>query len=304
MLSCSSFEFIESEYPSLLKKLPEHCGNAILQYAVGFDQEIVFNLDRCNVRGLDRGLFQFCPFERYSILCLHRRVSQITLLMATKEIVSNFSDWSSLRKWLDNPISKLCPRYDYYEGGPPVIPPVIRMEFNLPSHTPASWIRVDVVSFFRLTDGFSKRTIVRFAVTKQVGDFKHIEEHSMPLQQLRKDCFLLLSTILERHPERAIQDCPALWINAQGRVICASYPTFGMRDCETIDNPHASLSIKERHVLGKDYVYFLETKPGPQGGTTKLTYWYYNHEPNVDGSLLSMWRSICDLDWYPESPYY
>jgi hypothetical protein len=279
-------------YASHLHRMPEFYHRRILMDALQVDHEVIFNLDRRTTQGLDFGLLHSCPDTRLHMRQFHGSRNQVALHMATTEHQGSFSDWASLRIWLNESISKMYPRHDIAvttESKATIV-----LSFNPPSSKPQMEVRVDIVNFIRLTYELHPQTVVRMAVIHEVNGSRHTEEPSVSLEELRKDCFLLISVLLEQQPHRAGQNSPEIWINGEGHVIEAIYPRSDTVDQVTIPNPHTSLGSEENTTIGLQYASTLDVRHRPKGRLREIDigsrYRRHNNALNENSSLRSTWE--------------
>jgi hypothetical protein len=152
-----------------------------------------------------------------------------------------------------------------------------------------------------LTYELHPQTVVRLVVAYEVNASRHVEERSVSLEELRRDCFLLISAILERQPHRAGQDCPEIWINGEGHVIEAIYPRSDTVDQDIIANSYTSLGSEEKTTVGLQYASSLDVRHRSKGRLRAISfgrrYQRHNNALNENSSLRSMWESLCDFDW-------
>jgi hypothetical protein len=72
-------------------------------------QPVIFDLDRQTVEGFPRNLTQTSRDIRNSTQRRFHVFNEVTTYMATHKTQPDFTNWHSLRHWLENPASKIFP---------------------------------------------------------------------------------------------------------------------------------------------------------------------------------------------------
>jgi hypothetical protein len=217
------FRFFERQphVASRLLSLPHSALRKICDYSIYSPTGIQFDLDLKVVKGLDKG---FLWLNRSMRQTAQQRVSssiKITAQMTTTELRTTFSGYQVLRQWLceDKWGSLLATKAGSALGGP-MLPSAIALRFNLSTTTPIRDLRVGMKDFIRLTYGLYEKTLIRFSLSYPSTGGHGLIEHTIPLREMRRSCFILCSEVLST--------CrPEVFVNGYGIAIQAICPTNG-----------------------------------------------------------------------------
>jgi hypothetical protein len=309
-------------FDSKLHMLPHSIKDWVESYAIESGEDILFDLDRQTSHGLDFGILHLNRRFRRSMQNGAANGSEITVSFATSEVRTDFSNYASLRRWLEHPVSQVYPTIFSYEASLK-IPPTIALDFDTADGIGLADLRINIVSFIRLTYTLlaQSKIVVRMKTNAGVTT----DEYATSLETLRKRCFVFGSEMMKNFPAQAYRPCPALWIDGYGTVLGAGeYPNDSSQHTGLTLNPHAQLSDKEVSNIGHDYAISMGKRPAsmessakyrwPRYGdnnatpiipyATRIQYlrrgrWVHQTLRSCD-SMISMWMSLKDLDWTEE----
>jgi hypothetical protein len=305
------------EYSSKLHMLPLRIQVRIRTCASRSEDNILFDLDRQTVHGLEFGPLHLNREFRRSMHQQAANGSQMTVAFATNEVRTDFSDYANLRRWLEHPISKVYPTSDRLKISS--LPPRIALNFNIEHSTALADIQVDVTNFIRLTYDLLPQSMVLICIKTNHGEIR--DEHAVSLEDIRKRCFLYISEIMENFPLQSCQKCPELWINGYGTVLGAFDQFIDLSQQGGYrSNSYAKLDDTDLLEIGREYATNLERRPAPMLPAISYTSTSENKSPNAVrlqrwafpcgrkpnqalrecDDLRSMWISLKGLDWFEQ----
>lgn len=224
------FRFFERQphVASRLLNLPHSALRKICDYSIYSPTGIHFDLDLKVVKGLDKG---FLWLNRSMRQTVQQRVSssiKVTAQMTTAELCTTFSGYQALRQWLcdDKWDSLLATKAGSVLGGP-MLPSAIVLRFNLSTTTPLRDLRVGMKDFICLTYNLYEKTLIRFSLTYPSAGGHDLIEHTIPLREMRRSCFILCSEVLSTWSQRRNTCCTEVFVNGYGIAIQAICPTNG-----------------------------------------------------------------------------
>jgi hypothetical protein len=282
----------------------------------------LFDLDRQTAHSLDFGILHLNWEFRRSMQYGAANESEITVSFAASEVRTDFSNYASLRRWLEHPVCQVCPTIFSYEASSK-IPPTIALEFDTADGIGLEDLRINIMSFIRLTYTLLAQSIVVVRIKTHAGDTT--DEYATSLETLRKRCFVFGSEMMKDFPAQSCRPCPALWIDGYGTVLGASeYSNNSSQHIGLTLNPHARLSDTEVSNIGRDFATSMEKRPAPTNSSMKYCWSRYEHRSapfripyatmiqdtrrgrranyalRKCDDLRSMWMSLKDLDWTEE----
>jgi hypothetical protein len=309
-------------YDSKLHMFPQSIEDQIRSYAIESGDNILFDLERQSAHGLDFGILQLDRRFRSSMQQNVANRSQITVSFATSEVRTDFSNYASLRRWLEHPISKVYPKTDMYKASWK-IPPRMALEFEI--RRPVSpklglaGLRVNVTSFIRLTYDLLPQSMVVIRIKTNEGGIK--DEYAISLATLRQRCFVFISELMVNRSAQSYQPCPELWIDGYGTVLEAGGSSNdASQHGGYYSNSYAKLDDTDLLEIGREYATNLERRPAPMlpaisytessedksPNAVRLQRWKFqggrksNQALRECDDLCSMWISLKDLDWPDE----
>jgi hypothetical protein len=301
-------------YDSKLDMFSEQIQARIRSYATQSDNSISFDLDCQKVYGLDFGVLHLNKEYFYSMQRGVAKWCEITVTFSSNEVRTNFSDYASLRRWIEHPIRKIYPAS--LKSSLSCQTARIVLGFDAEHDTGLVDLRIEITSFIRLTYDLLAQSIILICIKTRGSESKH--EHAVSLETIRKRCFLFISKIMESCPAKRYQQCPQLWINGYGTVLGAVEQGIDSSQHGAIQvNPHANLDDTDLSNIGCNYATTLERRlwpirptlkrlfkdSGEVNNVVKLQEYHFhqgrriNHALRECEDLGSMWISLKDLDW-------
>ncbi|OSS52947.1 hypothetical protein B5807_01903 [Epicoccum nigrum] len=278
------------------KGLPWKVHQRIAEYVLSPCKQLEFDLQSHTVTGLERSVIQLDRRYRSFAQALLARSHRFTLSMETSETKTSFNNFAKLREWWRGPYGKLfATRIDDPPGHK------ILLNFNAPNTSLAS-LRINVVSFIRLTYFMNKNTTVRIISRSAGASICADEAYEIKLQTLRRRCFVLLSAMLLHKPTRASLPAPDIWIDGTGIPIevAWSVPKAG-RLRRGSDFPLDAAALCE---TGADYIAEItstqKTDSWPRAAVLNCGIRCDSLKTNT--SLMSMWLSLRAFDWIVDRP--
>jgi hypothetical protein len=278
------------------KGLPWKVHQRIAEYVLSPCKQLEFDLQSHTVTGLERSVIQLDRRYRSFAQALLARSHRFTLSMETSETKTSFNSFAKLREWWRGPYGKLfATRIDDPPGHK------ILLNFNAPNTSLAS-LRINVVSFIRLTYFMNKNTTVRIISRSAGASICADEAYEIKLQTLRRRCFVLLSAMLLHKPTRASLPAPDIWIDGTGIPIevAWSVPKAG-RLRRGSDFPLDAAALCE---TGADYIAEItstqKTDSWPRAAVLNCGIRCDSLKTNT--SLMSMWLSLRAFDWIVDRP--
>jgi hypothetical protein len=306
-------------YDSKLHMFPQSVQARIQTHAIQSGDDIVFDMDGQSAHGLDCGLLHLNRDFRYSMQQQAANGNQITVSFATSEVRTDFSNYASLRRWLEHSISKVYPLDDTYDASSK-IPPRIALDFDIPRpKLGLADLRVNVTSFIRLTYHLLAQSMIVVRIKTKEGGIK--VEYAISLETLRQRCFVFISEMVVNRSAQNYQPCPELWINGYGTVLEAGGSSNeASQHGRYHSNSYAELDHTDLLGMGREYATKLERRPAPMlpviihtptpeyksPNAVRLQRWRFSRgrKPNQAlrecDDLRSMWISLKDLDWSDE----
>ncbi|KAF2638209.1 hypothetical protein P280DRAFT_471325 [Massarina eburnea CBS 473.64] len=102
--------------------------------------------------------------------------------------------------------------------------PEIILKFELDFMATLQDLRINILEFVRYTYPLDFDTQVTFSLECVTDEDSYEEEHTVELQELRKEFFPFLTGLMMQHPDFRNHDCTAIWVDGQGtpiQVCCA-----------------------------------------------------------------------------------
>lgn len=124
--------------------------------------------------------------------------------------------------------------------------------FNLELGGTIPWkdIRININHLLHLLEGLDGRSRFDFRQQDLIMDRTSHDEGCNSWAKLQIDFLVLLSDIFLCEPSRGLQPLPDLWINGEGQLLHASYPSStNMDSLHQFDYKHAHI---DSHVLHKE----------------------------------------------------
>lgn len=272
----------------MLKNLPTTFRDRILRYAMKSDNFVKIDLQRRSVAGLDVGLLGIDRATRNYVGGNIGQLNAITLRMETTRPCTNFDDYAALKEWFNSSLQRILPQLHYVSSLPATKAPgtTFMMHFKH-SDTYLTGLRINILSFLRLTYSMASNTFVRISV----GYPRAIEAHDIKLQTLRRRCFILLSSTMLQTPDLAQRSAPEIWIDGIGAPIQLRWPSSPIDPIGP--GPGFPIAPEQIHVKGVSYIKEIGKR---YNNTGRLGCSAQDSRLKNDTTEL-LWQVLRSLDW-------
>ncbi|KAF2820401.1 hypothetical protein CC86DRAFT_374560 [Ophiobolus disseminans] len=271
----------------------------ILHFACFTTSGVVFDLDRRVVRGFDTRLFQIDSRIRDQAGISNFRwdksermkvphTCSVTFNMSTSDAITNFGHFRALEDLVEVRVFHLL--VGGLENHPST---TIALNLNLSSATTLDKIRINVFGLLRFTlgDDIPPQANIRISLTYPQDTNIHEEYVNIPLEDIQKKIFLLLSDFIEHwhnDPWQQRNHAPDIWFNGQGEAINASYPATDTAPAVSVEYKHSALTAREIHYRGYQVPLIKHTRPNT---------WARFVASRSGGVVMSYWKCLRNLHW-------
>jgi hypothetical protein len=283
--------------------LPYMVHRRIVEYVLSPCKQLEFDLQSHTVTGIERSVTQLNQRYRGIAQSYLARSHQFTLSMESSETKTSFNNFAKLREWWEGPFDRPFDPFRCLHGSLCDDPPghKILLNFNAP-HMSLAGLRINVVSFIRLTYYMNKNTTVRIIPRLAEESDCADEAYEIKLQTLRRRCFVLLSAMLLQKPTYAGLPAPDIWIDGTGIPIEVAWP--GPKAGHIRRGSDFPLNAAALRETGVDYITEItSTRNTDSWPPAALTHYGARCDSiKTSTSLMSMWLSLRAFDWNIGTP--
>jgi hypothetical protein len=265
---CKYFKICEDDYslewekrtkPPTLDDMTESLEHRIYEYVAQAIDGTTFDIDLNLATGFQPSALAIDRYRRKWFQKNWFRLHIITIKMHCTEATTDFSNFASLDRWFNHPISRIFPR-DKGSRQDKTKRPRIVLQFDLPSPKASQQLRVKINEFLRLTFNLAHFATVCFLMKYSSNSGIVVREHNIELEQLRRQFFVLLSRFYIANPGATELCCPDIYVDGQGSAIELICPHGTASPGQVFPLTNRGFDDQELIRLGKMYASSLDER--------------------------------------------